>query len=139
MSIEILSTLEEVDFPPEQARAITKIFEQDYQHLAKKEDIRYLEKDIKSIRSDIKSIQGDIKQMATKEDMRLMATKEDMKLMATKEDLMATNAEIAKIKVEKSKIKVEISNVKYDLIKWVVGGIILSGFFQMLFKYLLNL
>ena len=114
MSIEILSTLEEVDFPPEQARAITKIFEQDYQHLVKKEDIKYLEKDIKSIRSDIKSMQDDIKQMATKED------------------LMATNAEIAKIKVE-------IAKVKYDLVKWVVGGIILSGFFQMLFKYLLKL
>ena len=130
MSIEILSSLEEVDFPPEQARAITKIFEQDYQHLAKKEDIRYLEKDIKSLRSDMKLMQEDIKQMATKEDL---------KLMATKEDLMATNAEIAKVKVEVAKVKVEVAKVKYELIKWVVGAIILSGFFQMLFKYLLNL
>ena len=132
MSIEILSTLEEVDFPPEQARAITKIFEQDYQHLATKEDIKYLEKDIKSIRGDIKSIQEDIKQMATKDDLKLMATKDDLKLMATKDDLMATNVEIAKIKVE-------AASIKYDLIKWVVGAIILSGSFQILFKYLLNL
>ena len=117
MSIAILSTLEQVDFTTEQARAITKIFEQDHQHLAKKEDIKYLEKDIRPIRGDIKSMQDGIKSIESR-----MATKDDLKAMATKEDLMST--------------KVEIAKTKYDLIKWIVGGIILNGFFQMLFKYL---
>ena len=63
MSIAILSTLEQADFTTEQARAITKVFEEDHQNLATKEDIRYLGA---RMSTDIKSLDS---QLTTKDEI----------------------------------------------------------------------
>ena len=63
MSMAMLSTLEQADFTTEQARAITKVFEEDHQNLATKEDIRYLGS---RMSTDIKSLES---KMTTKDEI----------------------------------------------------------------------
>ena len=122
--IEILSRLEEVDFTSEQARVTTGIFDEDNQQLAKKEDIKSVRGDIISVREDVKSATEDTKsidsRMATKEETQ--SIREDMKSMGSK---MAT----------KDEMRAEILKSKYDLVKWIVGGIIANSALNALLKY----
>ena len=109
MSIAILSTLEQADFTTEQARAITKVFEEDHQNLATKEDIRSTKEDIKSLESKM-----EIK-------MEAMESRIESKIESLEAKMVT---------------KDEMNKLKYDILNWIVGSIILSGFLQMLFKYL---
>ncbi len=121
-TIEILSRLEKVKFTTEQARTITEIVEDRQYQLATKDDVKTLREDVKAnyiaTKEDVKA-----NYIATKEDMKnmdaKMATKNDLKILATKDGLQA-----------------EILKSKYDLVKWIVGGLIANGMVNALLKYL---
>ena len=71
MSIATLATLEQADFTVEQARALTKVLEEDHHNLATKDDIKSLrtftKEETQSIRGEIKSLEN---RMATKDDIK---------------------------------------------------------------------
>ena len=148
MSIAILSTLEQADFTIEQAKAITKVFEEDHHNLATKDDIKSLEfrmaskEETRAIRGDIKAIRENIKsmeaKMATKEDIRVlearMATKEETQFI--REDIKDIRGDIKSMEA-KMVTKVESNKINNNMIKWIVTGIFLNvGVLYMLLKYL---
>ncbi len=114
-TIEILSRLEKVKFTAEQARTITEIVEDRQYQLATKDDVKTLKDDVKA------------NYIATKEDMKNMDAK-----MATKEDMKNMDAKMA----TKDGLQAEILKSKYDLVKWIVGGLIANGMVNALLKYL---
>ena len=121
MSIAILSTLEQADFTIEQAKAITKVFEEDHQNLATKDDIKSTKKDIKSLEA----------KMATKEDIRYLEAR-----MATKEETQSIRGDIKSLE-SKMVTKAELNKINNNMIKWIVTGIFLNvGVLYMLLKYL---
>ena len=146
MSIATLSTLEQANFTSEQARALTKVFEEDHQNLATKDDIKSLEAkmaaDIKfmeakmatkeetqAIREEIKDIRGDIKSMEAR-----MATKEETQ--AIREEIKDIRGDIKSLEA-KMVTKAELNKINNNMIKWIVTGMFFNmGVLYMLFKYL---
>ncbi|MEM6525952.1 MAG: hypothetical protein AAF693_19290 [Bacteroidota bacterium] len=61
-------------------------------------------------KEDVKSIREDISKSATNDDVKNMATKDA--------------------------VEVQILKAKYDLVKWIVGGVIANGLVATLLKYL---
>ncbi len=154
-TIEILSRLEKVKFTTEQARTMTEIIEDRQYQLATKDDVKMLKDDlkanyiatkddVKTVKDDLKTVKDDLKAnyIATKEDIKnvnaKMATKDDLKTV--KDDLKNVNAKMAtkddlKILATKDGLQAEILKSKYDLVKWIVGGLIANGLLTTLLKY----
>ncbi len=81
--------------------------------MATKDDVKTVKDDVKTLKDDVKTLKDDVKNMDAK-----MATKNDLKILATKDGLQA-----------------EILKSKYDLVKWIVGGLIANGLLTTLLKY----
>ncbi|MBC6400952.1 MAG: hypothetical protein GDA37_08085 [Ekhidna sp.] len=108
-TIEILSRLEGVRFTTEQARVIGEIFEAHHTQMATRDDM-------KIIREELKNTATKDELKAMREDFKMM--RKDFKYMVTKEEL---NAGIAK--------------AKYDLVRWIVGAVIVNGLIATLLKF----
>ncbi len=142
-TIEILSRLEKVKFTTEQARTITEIVEDRQYQLATKDDVKTLrddvktnyiatKDDVKTVKDDVKTVKDDVKTLKDDVKANYIATKEDMKNMDAK---MATKNDL-KILATKDGLQAEILKSKYDLVKWIVGGLIANGMVNALLKYL---
>ena len=126
MSIATLATLEQADFTVEQARALTRVLEEDHHNLATKEDINSLrmatKEDINSLRIATKNDINSLK-MATKNDIRLleatMATKEETQ--AIREDIKDIQGDIKSLenrmatKEETQAIREDIKDIRGDI------------------------
>ena len=141
MSIATLSTLEEANFTVEQARALTRVLEEDHHNLATKDDINSLKM---ATKDDINSLR-----MATKNDINSfkMATKNDIRFleatMATKEETQFIREEIKDIRGDikaieaKMVTKADLNKINNNMVKWIVVGMFFNiGTLVVLIKYL---
>ncbi|MDE0471058.1 MAG: hypothetical protein OXH57_03885 [Ekhidna sp.] len=110
-AIEILSKLESVDFTADQARAVTEIFEKHHTQLATKDDVKAVREDFKMIREDFKMMQENFKYMATKDELR--ATSDSLQVI----------------------IDSTVTKAKYDLVRWIVGAVIVNGLIATVLKF----
>ncbi|MBC6400282.1 MAG: hypothetical protein GDA51_13685 [Ekhidna sp.] len=117
-AIEILSKLESVDFTADQARAVTEIFEKHHAQLATRDDVKAVREDFKMIREDFKTMREDFKMM-----------QENFKYLATKDELKATSDSLQVI------IDSTVTKAKYDLVRWIVGAIIVNGLIATVLKF----
>lgn len=131
-TIEILSKLESVNFTTEQARTITEIVEDRQHQLATKDDLKT---NIASVKDDLKtsiaSVRSDLKTSIT-------SVREDLKVStASVRNEMKTNIASVRdeMKVMESQLRSEILSAKYDLVKWIVGGLVANGLVNALLKY----
>ncbi len=106
-TIELLSKLEKVDFTTEQARTISEAMEDRQGQLATKDDLKM---SMDFIRDEMKTLRDDMKTMATN-----MVTRDDLKTMASKDYVNA---------------------IKYDLVRWIIGTLLINGIIATLFKFL---
>ena len=136
MSIATLSALEQADFTVEQARALTRVLEEDHQHLATKDDIKSIKKDINSLEN----------KMATKNDIRFLEAKltGDMKSLEAKMagDIKSLEAkmtgDIKAIEAEMT-TKTELDKTTRYLTRWIVTGMFFNiGTLIVLLKYLFS-
>ncbi|MBC6425907.1 MAG: hypothetical protein GDA51_05450 [Ekhidna sp.] len=124
-TIEILSRLEGVRFTTEQARVIGEIFEAHHTQMATRDDMKIIREELKNTatKDELKAMREELKNTATKDELKAMREdfkmmREDFKYMVTKEEL---NAGIAK--------------AKYDLVRWIVGAVIVNGLIATLLKF----
>ncbi len=112
-TIEILTKLEKVNFTAEQARTITEIFEEHHHELATKENV-------KSIGEDIKYMDA---KMVTKDDVKII--RDDVKII--RDDL--------KYLARKDHVSAIMSKTKYDLVRWIVGAVLVNGLIATLLRF----
>ena len=131
MSIATLSTLEQADFTIKQARALTKVLEEDHQNLATKDDIKSIKKDIRFLEA----------RMATKEETQsirkdIEVIQEDIKDI--QDDIKDIQDDIKDIRGDMKSMATEIGKLRYDTIKWIVAGIFFNGSIYALFKIFID-
>ena len=128
MSIATLSTLEQADFTIKQARALTKVLEEDHQNLATKEDINSLRM---ATKDDIRFLESRIATLESR-----MATKEETQ--SIRRDIKDIQEDIKDIRGDIKSMATEISKLRYDTIKWIVAGIFFNGSIYALFKIFID-
>ena len=71
-------------------------------------------------------------QMATRDDMKII--REELKNTATKDELNAIREEL-KNTATKDELNAGIAKAKYDLVRWIVGAVIMNGLIATLLKF----
>ena len=107
-----------------------------------REDLEMVQKDLKNTatRDELKMVREDLEKTATKDELIMMRedlemVQKDLKNTATKDELNSS-VDSLKIMIESGIIKSDanIAKAKYDLVRWIVGAVIVNGVIATLLK-----
>ena len=135
MSIATLSTLEQANFTVEQARALTRVLEEDHHNLATKDDINSLRMATKNdIRFLETKLTGEIKSLESKLTGEIKSL--ESKMAGEIKSLESEMAGEIKSLEAKMVTKTELNKTSNYLIRWIVTGMFFNiGVLYVLLKY----